>query len=273
MRKKRQKRNHFFRFNIFDEESLNEIWQIRFTKSQIIVSAVTLFILLSVVVPYLFFSVPFIRKLLLVDDPRSVNVELNIQRDRIDSLDFELTLFQQYNDIIKNVLSNNIPIDSIPSSDSLKIILQEEILLHRDSNVSAFLKNYESKQSSSMQPIGLLPDPSIPSFFVPAHGKVIPYKNNYVNGVSVKTGDNANVYATLRGTVVSVSQLANLTFGLVIQHETYVSVYRNLVKVFPKDGEQVHSGEVIGFLDKFQPLQFELWQGGKNLVPQDFIAF
>ena len=57
-----------------------------------------------------------------------------------------------------------------------------------------------------------------------------------------------------------------------VQHNNYLSVYRNTTKMLKQVGDIVESGETIALMGG-EPLWFELWQNGKPIDPEQVIAF
>ena len=73
--------------------------------------------------------------------------------------------------------------------------------------------------------------------------------------------------------MIAVEQEWNLTYTMIVQHSTYLSIYRHLTKTFKPVGTHVEAGESIGIVTKEEDLDFELWQNGKSINPNDVIAY
>ena len=112
------------------------------------------------------------------------------------------------------------------------------------------------------------------SFCRPAHGVLLQSfsekKQRY--NVLIQTPENENVTAVLAGTVMYVNYEIGNTYSVMVQHQNYLSVYRNITKVLKKVGDAVEAGETIAIMGN-QPLDFELWQAGTAINPEEVIAF
>ena len=62
------------------------------------------------------------------------------------------------------------------------------------------------------------------------------------------------------------------TYTIMVQHENYLSIYRNIGKVLKGIGDKVLAGESIAIVGEL-PLYFELWQNGQAINPEEVIAF
>ena len=63
------------------------------------------------------------------------------------------------------------------------------------------------------------------------------------------------------------------TYTVMVQHTTYLSIYRRVEKMLKPVGSSVQAGESIAIAADEQPLWFELWQNGKAVNPEEVIAF
>ena len=80
------------------------------------------------------------------------------------------------------------------------------------------------------------------------------------------------VSATYRGTVVAISQNHRGMYTLTIQHPNdFISIYSNLTDIYVDRGQKVATGQRIGRSTIEAPLSFELWRGGTELAPEQYI--
>ena len=96
---------------------------------------------------------------------------------------------------------------------------------------------------------------------------------NGVFGITIRTPENANVTSVLAGVLVYVNYEIDNTYTLIVQHTAYLSVYRHVGRVLRKVGDALKAGESIALVSDDKPLVFELWQNGKNIDPEEVIAF
>lgn len=66
------------------------------------------------------------------------------------------------------------------------------------------------------------------------------------NGVRIATEQNAKARAVFDGQVLAVQAMKHGNLTLLIQHGNYITVYKNLAKVFVKKGDKVSTKEDIG---------------------------
>lgn len=66
------------------------------------------------------------------------------------------------------------------------------------------------------------------------------------NGIRIETGSNEPARAIFNGNVLKIQLIKGANHTVFIQHGNYISVYRNLIDVSVKKGQQVKTGDVIG---------------------------
>ncbi|GAL89158.1 periplasmic septal ring factor [Jejuia pallidilutea] len=66
------------------------------------------------------------------------------------------------------------------------------------------------------------------------------------NGVLITTEKNAKARVVFNGTVIRVAAIRNSNPMVMIKHGNYITVYKNLSKVYVKEGDKVKTKDVIG---------------------------
>ena len=66
------------------------------------------------------------------------------------------------------------------------------------------------------------------------------------NGVRIATEEGAKVRAVFDGEVSAIVALKNANPAIIIRHGTYFTIYKNLSKIFVKQGDKVTTKQVIG---------------------------
>ena len=66
------------------------------------------------------------------------------------------------------------------------------------------------------------------------------------NGVRIATEKSAKVHAVFNGEVLAVMNMKNINPIVMIKHGNYITVYKNLSKVYVKEGDMVSTKQVIG---------------------------
>ncbi len=104
--------------------------------------------------------------------------------------------------------------------------------------------------------------------------KGVKVKNNGIDITALK--ENA-VKCVYEGTVSRVIAIPGYNKAVIIRHGKYLTVYANLVNVYVKSGETIHSNQDIGQIytdsdDKSGILHFEIWEENKKINPADWLT-
>ena len=96
------------------------------------------------------------------------------------------------------------------------------------------------------------------------------------NGVRIATEEQANVRAVYDGEVLAVQAMKRGNLTVLIQHGNYITVYKNLAKVFVKKGDKVKTKENIGqvFTNSSNGetvLSFSVFRESKTQNPAEWI--
>jgi len=97
------------------------------------------------------------------------------------------------------------------------------------------------------------------------------------NGIVIATNENANVRTVFKGKVLSILKFKGSNLTVLIQHGNYISVYKNLSKVYVNKGQDVESLETIGQVfsnnsDSKTTLQFSIFNNTTALDPYVWIV-
>jgi murein DD-endopeptidase MepM/ murein hydrolase activator NlpD len=203
-----------------------------------------------------------------------IRQQLIVESARMDSLNATMELHRQYLGVIKQVMTGEVHTDTVQSLDSMYIITREQLLEAKSEATEEFIAQYEAKEKDNLQLFYVANTIPVLSFFRPAHGVILQSYSEQEKryGVLIQTPENENVTAVLSGTVMYVNYEIGNTYSMMVQHTNYLSIYRNITKVLKKKGDVVQAGESIAIMDKL-PLEFELWQNGKPINPEEVIAF
>lgn len=132
--------------------------------------------------------------------------------------------------------------------------------------------SYSGKSIQSMK--GVLPWPSngvvTATFGTQAHPSL---KNVMVqnNGIDISDTKPLDIKVVADGVVVAVSSIVGYNQMIIVQHETYYSVYSRVNETTVSNGDQVKAGSSIGKVSKATDgkftLHFELWKDKEKLDP------
>lgn len=268
-----QKMRRQYRLAILDDSTLREIFHMRLSGLGTFSVLMVLFLLLIVLLSALIVLTP-IRNIL-PGYSESIRQQLIVENARVDSLQNSLTLQRQYLDIIKQLTAGDIQSDSIIRLDSLQKVESTKLPEMSNEETEAFLLQYEQKERDRLLLFDGQNNRSMQQMYAPARGVVMrsarfDFKQY---GVAIRVARNENVLAVLRGTIVLLQPNLNNTYTIVIQHDRYVSVYRNVGTALKTQGVAVEEGESIGLMAGDNELEFELWESGKPVDPEKVIVF
>ena len=261
-----------YRISVLDNNTLAEHMHIHLNGWIAIVVAAVLFLLTMGLFSLMILYTPI--KNYLPGYSEDIRHQLIEESTRLDSLGTSLELHRQYLDIIKQIMVGEVQTDTMQHVDSMFIITKEQLLEAKSEATQEFIAQYEAKEKDNLQLFYVANTTPVLSFFRPAHGVILQSfseKEQRYN-VLIQTPENENVTAVLAGTVMYVNYEIGNTYSVMVQHQNYLSVYRNITKVLKKVGDAVEAGETIAIMGN-QPLDFELWQAGTAINPEEVIAF
>lgn len=96
------------------------------------------------------------------------------------------------------------------------------------------------------------------------------------NGVRIATEEGASIRSVFNGKVLAVQAIKHGNLSVLIQHGNYVSVYKNLSKVYVKKGDNVTTKQEIGQIftnpsNKETILSFSIFKESATQNPSDWI--
>lgn len=227
-----------YTLSLMDSKTLERIWDIHLTRSGVFVLCTLSIIILLVVFSLLILFTPLRR---LMPGTESIREELVTQSVRVDSLLTEVQLQEQYIAGFKQILAGEVLADTLPSADSLQMIMRQQLLDAQNEATADFIAQYEAREKDELALFDVQQSTQV-TLFPAVQGKM--------------------VTAVLNGTVISVWEDWNHTYSMILQHATYVSIYHGLAKVSKNVGTDVVAGEVIAVVGEQLP-DFELWQDGR----------
>ncbi len=268
-----QRARYKYRLTVMDESNLNEKWHIRLSGLGAFSILFLLFVVVVGALSLLIIYTP-IRNIL-PGYNESIRQQLISESARVDSLTTDLELQRRYLEVIKQVTAGEVQSDTVQRLDSMQIVMRAELLEAKNRATEEFLSQYEEKEKDYLQFFDTPNTLPTISFFRPVQGVVIthcsPEQKQYA--VVVQTTEHKNVTSVLSGTVIYVQQEQDDVYTLMVQHENYLSVYRQIGTVLKTVGAQVQSGETLGMVGEQRLLGFELWKNGQCINPEEVIAF
>ena len=262
-----------YRLSIMNEDTFTETWHTRLSRMSVFVIMIALFVLTLGLYSALIFYTP-IRNIL-PGYSESIRQRLISESERVDSLGTMLEVQTQYLSVIRDVMAGEVKSDTVQSLDSMQIVMREQLLEAKSEATAEFMAQYEEKERDNLQLFDDAQTTTAITFFRPAHGVVItPFApENKQLGIEIQTPKNENATAILAGSIIMVDYAIDNTYTIVVQHQSYLSVYRHLGTVLKRVGDVVQAGESLALCSGSMPLYFELWLNGKIINPESVIVF
>lgn len=274
-----EKKNKFFRFAIINDNSLEEIFNIKFSRAGLLWLAAAILLAVSVVFVLLLGYTP-LRNLIPGKSKTHVQKELITLIQKADSLEKGLGNYSLYTKNLKKVLSDSVSLDSV--QDLFKEGFTAKEFDFKPSVEDSILRaEVEAEESISLN--SNLKEKKLSSFFIkPVDGLITEGFNKKIGhfGVDVVSKKGAFISSIDDGTVLFSSWTHEFGYALIIKHQNgFISFYKHNSEVFKSKGDYVRSGEtiaIIGNSGKYSTgphLHFELWKGSSPVNPMNYILF
>lgn len=281
--KKRSWRDKY-RLAIYNDKTFEEVWRIRMTRYNgfLLIIFVILFIIGTTAVLISFTN---LREFIpgYPDGNTRRNIIMNALR--LDSLENELKLRDQYFENLNAIISGREPVDRVAGQDTTANY--DEIVFSESAEDSLLRRQVEQEEQYNLTFLADYNDRDITlsniHFFPPAKGMVSGHFNPRTRhyGTDIVTSPKAVISATLDGTVIFTGWTMETGWVIQIQHSNnLISVYKHNITLLKQMGDQIVAGEGIavvgdsGELYTSGPhLHFEIWYNGKAVNPEDYILF
>jgi len=273
-----------FRFAIFNDTSFEEVWRIRLSRSNALLAAAMLFLLIIGINTSLI-AFTNLREFIPGYPDVAMRRDILMNAILLDSLERELDIRDKYFRDLNDVISGRQPIGQVARRDSTRDY--SNIVFKRSAEDSILRSKVEQEERYSLASETAAParGTSLASihFFPPVKGIV---SSNFDlrtrhYATDIVTQPKAVVSSTLDGTVIMTGWTMETGFVMMIQHSNnIVSVYKHNARLLKEMGDRVWAGEAIsivgdsGELYTSGPhLHFELWHNGVPLDPAQYIFF
>lgn len=281
-RKLLQKLTHKYRMVLLNEDTFEEVGNLRLTRLNLI-AIVGIALILLVAITYVLIAFTNIRELIPGYPDAAMRQQIRINAMKLDSLEYEQSIRDQYFDNLNRIISGDMP--EMYLNDSTGILENGAINFGRSSNDSLLRQQVEAEEQFRLS---LLNDEQDNKkfydlhFFTPVEGIITgsfsPADGHF--GVDLVAEPDAVVKATLDGTVTMSTWTLETGYVIQIQHDyEIISVYKHNASLFKTAGEKVAAGDAIaivgnsGELTTGPHLHFELWHDRVPLDPADYIVF
>ena len=274
-----EKKNKFFRFAIINDNSLEEVFNIKFSRAKLLWLTAAILLAISVIFVLLLGYTP-LRNLIPGKSKTHVQNELIMMIQKADSLEKSLGNYSLYTKNLKKVLSDSVSLDSVKDlfREGFKV---KEFDFKPSVEDSILRAEVEAEESISLN--SNLKEKKLNSFFIkPVDGLITEGFNKKIGhfGVDVVSKKGAFISSIDDGMVLFSSWTHEFGYVLVIKHQnSFISFYKHNSEVFKSKGDYVKSGEtiaIIGNSGKYSTgphLHFELWKGSSPVNPLNYILF
>ena len=274
-----EKKNKFFRFAIINDNSLEEVFNIKFSRARLLWLTAAILLAISVIFVLLLGYTP-LRNLIPGKSKTHVQNELIMMIQKADSLEKSLGNYSLYTKNLKKVLSDSVSLDSVQDLFREGFTVNE--FDFKPSVEDSILRaEVEAEESISLN--SNLKEKKLNSFFIkPVDGLITEGFNKKIGhfGVDVVSKKGAFISSIDDGMVLFSSWTHEFGYVLVIKHQnSFISFYKHNSEVFKSKGDYVKSGEtiaIIGNSGKYSTgphLHFELWKGSSPVNPVNYILF
>lgn len=273
-----------YRFSVYNDKTFEEVWHIRMTRYNGFL--VLTFILLTVVtITTSLLSFTNLREFIpgYPDGNTIRNIRMNVTK--LDSLERELELRDQYFRNVNAIISGREPLDRVAGQDTM--VNYENITFNRSQEDSLLRVQVEQEEQYNLTLSFGFRDDNVSlaniHFFPPVKGIVSgnfdPRTKHY--GTDIVTSPKAVVAATLDGTVIFTGWTMETGYVIQLQHSNnLISVYKHNATLLKEAGDNVVAGESISVIGNSGELytsgphlHFEIWYRGEPLNPQNYILF
>ena len=281
--KKRSWRDKY-RFAIYNDKTFEEVWRIRMTRYNGFLLLVFL-VLFIVGITVVLISFTNLREFIpgYPDGNTRRNIIMNALR--LDSLENELELRDQYFENLNAIISGREPLDRVAGQDTTANY--EDITFNNSAEDSLLRLQVEQEEQYNLTFMADYSESNVNlsniHFFPPVKGIVSGNFNPRTKhfGTDIVTSSKAVVSATLDGTIMFTGWTMETGWVIQIQHSNnLISVYKHNATLLKDAGDTVVAGEGIavvgdsGELYTSGPhLHFEIWYNGEAVNAEDYILF
>ena len=272
-----------FRLVIFDDETHQHLFKLRFTKTTGTVAIISTVVMFTAIIFCLIAFTPVRTFIPGYPDARTKRAAIQ-NAIRIDSLESVIYRWELYSENLRRVVEGEEPlkIDSIINARHEPKNIEADLadLARKDSILRQNVKEEEQFDISSDRDKRNLPIEGL-HFFTPLKGVVSQGYDPAIHPyVDITAPSGSVVKATLDGTVIYDGWSEEAGYTIQIQHDgDIVSIYKHNDKLLKKVGDKVKAGTSIALVGNTGDtttgthLHFELWHKGEAVDPTKYINF
>jgi hypothetical protein len=287
MVKNDKKKNNWrdkLRFSVYNDKTLEELWRIRLTQYNGFL-LITFVVLLIIGSTTSLISFTNLREFIPGYPDVTMRRDILMNAIRLDSLENELNLRDQFIDNMVTIVSGNAPVDRLAGQDTSKNYSAIKFTTSPEEiNLRSQIES-ENQYNLALETRPLENGTSLASihFYPPVQGSVSGKYDGRIKhyGTDIVTKPKAVVSASLNGTVIFTGWTMETGYVIEIQHtNNLITVYKHNESLLKETGDNVKAGEAIsvvgdsGELYTSGPhLHFEIWYKGNALDPEKYLLF
>lgn len=277
-----RKLTHKYRMVLLNEDTYEEVGNIRLTRLNLIALVGVLLILLIAII-YVLVAYTNIRELIPGYPDAAMRQDIRQNAMKVDSLAYEQAIRDQYFENLKRIISGELPENYM--NDTAGAVNLQEISFLRTTNDSLLRSQVEAEEQfrlSALEEGQGNKNLYDLHFFTPVNGIATrafnPMEGHF--GIDLVAPPNEVVKAAMDGTVTMSTWTLETGYVIQIQHDyELLTVYKHNATLFKSVGQKVVAGDAIaivgnsGELTTGPHLHFELWHDRVPLDPAEYIVF
>lgn len=277
-----QKLTHKYRMVLLNEDTFEEVGNMRLTRLNLI-ALVGIILILLVTITYLLIAFTSIRELIPGYPDAAMRQHIRTNAMKLDSLEYEQTIRDQYFENLNRIISGDQP--RLFMNDTTGMANPRDISFVRSTNDSLLRQQVEAEDQFRLSVLDDSPEKKQIHdlhFFTPVNGIITagfnPADDHF--GVDLVAEPDAVVKAALDGTVILSAWTLETGYVIQIQHDYELTTfYKHNATLFKTVGEKVAAGDAIavvgnsGELTTGPHLHFELWHDRVPMDPTEYIVF
>lgn len=279
---KKEKKTVTYRLSLLDAQTHEKLWEMRFTKTGFLVTAVSAVVLFVLTIFCITAFTPVRTFIPGYPDAHSKRAAI-LNAMRIDSLEAVITTWHLYSENLRRVIDGQQPLRIDSLIDSRKTAEDKFADAHlADRQDSILRQTVMEEEQFELTETGKrdLPIEGL-HFFTPLKGIISQGYDPVIHPyIDITAPANSVVAAVLDGTVIFAGWNDEAGYTIQIQHNNdIVSTYKHNQKLLKKTGDKVTAGSPIamvgntGSLSTGDHLHFELWHKGEAIDPTKYINF
>lgn len=249
-----------YRLTFTNENTFNTVWSVKLSRFKVWLLTVATIVAIVCLLAIIFLGTP-LRAILpgyLMPEERHTHVNNTL---RIDSLQNVMNTNNLYIANLRAILSDNLPLDSIRSTDSIAV--SGDTLIAASEREQQFTRAWEERERYNLSVITPMAAKAM-SFHKPVtHAAVADTTGTSV--LKLTAPRHSGVAAIHSGRVIDLSYEPGKGYAAIIQHPNeFISRYGRMADSFVRKGDHVNGGQIIGLSpgNGSIPLEVEIWHKG-----------